>query len=185
MGKIFQNIKILITCIKKPYYTLRKNRINTGTIVERNVFMRNSHFGKYSYVGPNGCYNDAHIGNYCSFAVGVQVGGMEHAYWDISTSTRLSDSCISGKITSIGHDVWIGADSIIKQGVTIGNGAVIGANSFVNKDVPPYAIVFGTPAKVFKFRFNEETIREIEESRFWDFKPSKAKEIITQLKFNK
>ena len=184
MRKIRNSIKGFIAFIKKPIYALRNNRLNTGVIVEKNVFMRNTHIGKYTYVGPNGCYNDTCIGNYCSLSVGVQIGGMEHSYWEVSTSTRLSNSCIKGKLTSIGHDVWIGADSIIKQGVTIGNGAVIGANSFVNKDVPPYAIVFGTPAKVFKYRFNEETIKTIEKSKYWDYQPEKAKEIISKLNIN-
>ena len=147
--------------------------------------MRNTHIGNYTYVGPNGCYNNTRIGNYCSLSVGVQIGGMEHSYWEVSTSTRLSDSCIRERLTTIGHDVWIGADSIIKQGVTVGNGAVIGANSFVNKDVPPYAIVFGTPAKVFKYRFDEDTIKRIEESRYWEYKPIKAKEIISKININK
>lgn len=183
MNKTISNsVKIIISYIKKPFYAIRHNHIDEGTIVEGNVFMRNTHIGKYSYVGPNGCYNNTRIGNYCSLSVGVQIGGMEHSYWDISTSTRLSSSCISGKITIIGNDVWIGADCIIKQGVTIGDGAVIGANSFVNKDVPPFAIVFGSPAKIYKYRFDEDKIKKIEESHYWDYKPTKAKEILSNIK---
>lgn len=179
MRKLF---KILFTLLNRPIYALRNNRIDIGAIVERNVFMHNTHVGKWSYVGANGCYNDTIIGNYCSLSFGVQIGGMEHSYWDLSTSTRLSDRCISGNITSIGNDVWIGADCIVKQGVTIGDGAVIGANSFVNKDVPPYAIVFGTPAKIYKYRFEENIITQILESRYWDYNPTKAKKILTELK---
>ena len=58
----------------------------------------------------------------------------------------------------VGHDVWIGARALLKPTITIGNGAVIAANSVVTKDVPPYAIVGGIPAKVLKYRFDEETI---------------------------
>ncbi len=181
MGDVRRCIKSIWSFLKKPLYTIRYSRFGTGSIIERNVILHNTIIGKYCYIGPNSSYNDTRIGNYCSFATGVQIGGMEHSYWDISTSTRLSDSCISGKITTIGNDVWIGADSIVKQGVTIGNGAVIGANSFVNKDVPPYAIVFGSPAKIYKYRFTEEEIRRIEESNYWDYEPSIAKKIISEI----
>ena len=91
---------------------------------------------------------------------------------------------MSGNITSIGNDVWIGACSIIKQGITIGDGAVIGANSFVNKDVPPYTIVFGAPAKIYKYRFNQEEIERIIKAHYWDYEPAKAKDVIASLNIN-
>jgi len=69
----------------------------------------------------------------------------------------------------IGNDVWIGCNSTILRGVTIGNGAVIGANSLVNKDVPPYAIVVGSPAKIIKYRFDEEIIQALLKIKWWDY----------------
>ena len=176
-----RSIKVVWSFIKKPYYAIRRSHIGKGTIIEKNVLLQNTIVGKYCYIGPNSAYNDTRIGNYCSLAIGVQIGGMEHSYWEVSTSARLSDNCVSGKITTIGNDVWIGAGSIIKQGVTIGNGAVVGANSFVNKDVPPYAIVFGSPAKIFKYRFDEKDIQRIEKTNYWDYKPSVARNILAQL----
>jgi len=71
--------------------------------------------------------------------------------------------------TNIGNDVWIGAQAVIKAGVTIGDGAVIGGNSLVTKDVPPYAIVGGTPAKVIKYRFPEPIINALLELKWWEF----------------
>lgn len=68
----------------------------------------------------------------------------------------------------IKNDVWIGANCTILDGITIGNGAVIAAGSIVTKDVPPYAIVGGNPAKIIKYRFSKELIDEIEETHFWD-----------------
>lgn len=106
---------------------------------------------------------------------------MEHSYWYPSISPRLSHYCIFGKKTVIGHDVWIAASAIIKQGVKIGNGAVIGANSFVNKDVPPYAIVVGSPAKILKYRFNQKQIEIIEESKYWEFSPNEARQILARV----
>lgn len=68
----------------------------------------------------------------------------------------------------IKNDVWIGTNCTILDGVTIGNGAVIAAGSIVVKDVPPYAIVGGNPAKIIKYRFQKEIIEEIEQTGFWD-----------------
>ena len=68
----------------------------------------------------------------------------------------------------IGSDVWIGANAVILRGVTVGNGAVIAAGAVVNKDVPSYAIVGGVPAKIIKFRFNDEIIKKLKESKWYD-----------------
>lgn len=70
------------------------------------------------------------------------------------------------KRTSIGHNVWLGHGAHIKQGVTIGNGAVVGMGSVVTKDVPPYAIVAGNPARLIRVRFNDDLIEQLEESRW-------------------
>lgn len=67
----------------------------------------------------------------------------------------------------IGNDVWIGAQSLILSGVTIGNGAVISANSTVTRDIPPYAIVAGSPATVIKYRFDGEIIERLEKLEWW------------------
>ncbi len=70
--------------------------------------------------------------------------------------------------TEIGSDVWIGMGAYIKAGVRIGNGAIIGMGSIVTKDVPPYAIVAGNPAKIIKYRFEEETIKDLIDISWWD-----------------
>jgi acetyltransferase-like isoleucine patch superfamily enzyme len=72
------------------------------------------------------------------------------------------------KRVTIGHDVWIGTRSIIMGGVSIGNGAIIGAGAVVTKDVPPYAVVAGVPAKVVRYRFDAEEIEKLEEIKWWD-----------------
>ena len=76
----------------------------------------------------------------------------------------------------IGNDVTIGANVTIMGGVTIGNGAVVGANSLVTKDIPPYAIVGGNPAKIIKYRFEDELIEKLNEIKWWNWSEEKIKE---------
>ena len=77
------------------------------------------------------------------------------------------------KVTIIGHDVWIGEKAIIKQGVRIGTGSVIGMGSVVTKDVKPYSIVAGNPAKLIRDRFDAFTIQELLRSEWWNFSDDK------------
>ncbi len=78
----------------------------------------------------------------------------------------------------IGNDVWIGSDAVVKHGVTIGDGAVVAAGAVVVKDIPPYAIVGGVPAKIIKFRHNEELIEALIESQWWNW-PVAALQVIS------
>jgi virginiamycin A acetyltransferase len=75
--------------------------------------------------------------------------------------------------TKIGNDVLISANTMILAGVNIGNGAIIGAGSFVNKDVPPYAIVAGIPAKIIRYRFTENQIKKLEDLKWWNLTKEK------------
>ena len=125
------------------------------------------------------------IGKFCSIAKNVSIGTTAHPtnflttspipYMDISNITGgLSipkDRRISfqhKKPVMIGNDVWIGLNAVIMDGVTIGDGAIIGAGAIVTKDISPYAIALGVPAKVIKYRFPEETIQRLLKTRWWD-----------------
>lgn len=77
------------------------------------------------------------------------------------------------KPIEIGNDVWIGANVTILRGVHIGDGAVIGANTLVNKDIPPYAIVVGCPARVIKYRFEETVIQKLLNLKWWNWTDEK------------
>ena len=167
--------------MKKPIFALRHNSVSATSRVRLNSFFHGCKIGKWCFIGRYGVFNNVHIGNYTCIAPSCQIGGQEHSYWATSISPRLSDECITDKVTHIGHDVWIAANCIVRQGVTIGDGAVIGAHSFVNMDVPPYAIVFGSPAKIYKYRFDEKTIKELNNSHYWEYEPSKAKGILEKI----
>ena len=171
-------LKTLILLLRMPLFRMKGSRVSSCSDIKRPVLLRNTNVESYVHIGPYCIINNAEIGSYSSIAPQVQIGGMEHPYWDTSTSTYLSNEA-KQEFTHIGHDVWIGASAIIKAGVKIGNGAVVGANSFVNKDIPPYAIVVGTPAKLLKYRFSEDVIANLEATRYWEHRPSKAHEILS------
>lgn len=127
--------------------------------------------------------NPIQIGSYCSIARDVIFQEILHDYEKITTyfiqerifgEKARTDGFSKGSII-VGNDVWIGAQSIILSGVTIGDGAVIAANSVVTKDVPPYAIIGGSPAKIIKYRFDQEVINELLELQWWNWSIDKIK----------
>jgi acetyltransferase-like isoleucine patch superfamily enzyme len=111
--------------------------------------------GDYVYVGPQSQLPPhVHVGNYSSLSAHVAIVGSDHNYDNPGVPIVFSGrppSCV----TTIGADVLIGHGAILLRGITIGNGAVVGAGAIVTKDVPPYAIVVGTPARVLRYRFDE------------------------------
>lgn len=119
------------------------------------------------------------IGKYCSIAKGVNIflGGEHRTDWVTTypfSALWPEAKHIPGHPKSkgnviIGNDVWIGALSCILSGVQIGDGAVVGAGALVTKDVPPYAIVGGNPAKIIRYRFDEATIEALLQIRWWDW----------------
>jgi len=149
--------------------------------IDRNNLVQNSVVNRMSYTGAFTVIQSSRIGSFCSISWGVTIGGGEHDYKKITTHDflynsrygfenicehaydRYSHSC------NIGNDVWIGANSTILRGLTIANGAVIGANSVVTHDVPDYAIVAGNPAKIIKYRFQKKTIKRLLRLKWWDF----------------
>jgi acetyltransferase-like isoleucine patch superfamily enzyme len=144
--------------------------------------------GDYTYGAPD-IFDWAHdddiasapttlkIGKFCSIADAKIVLGSEHRPDWVSTYpfNALSPNfrhikghpSTRGDVT-IGNDVWIATGVTILSGVTIGDGAVVGANSLVIKDVPPYTMVGGVPAKVIKKRFSDEIIAKLEKIKWWD-----------------
>ena len=81
----------------------------------------------------------------------------------------------------IGHDVWIGYEAVILAGVTIGDGAIIGSRAVVTKDVEPYTIVGGVPAKPIRKRFSERTVEALKKIKWWDWTPEKIRQCIPEI----
>ena len=148
----------------------------------------NGRIGSYSYIGDN-CIIRGSVGRFCSISNNVKVIVGSHPTNFLSTSpvfysnakqcgttfTKKSvfdDYMAANKDDNIacviGNDVWIGDDVLIKGGVIIGDGAIIGMGSVVTKNVPPYAIVAGAPAKIIRFRFDESVISILCQRKWWD-----------------
>lgn len=145
----------------------------------------NSKIGEYTFIGKDVDITKTKVGRYCSIAPHVSIGMGEHDMSEISTSRFLSDqqnyTHLTQKPCEIRDDVWIGTRSVIRRGVTVGIGAVVGANSFVNRDVPDFAIVAGSPARLIRYRFDESLRRKILQSRYWTFDPEAARKKIREL----
>ena len=145
-----------------------------------------SSIGAYSYVSNNCNVFHTSIGKFTSIGLGCNIGGGEHPLDWVSTSPafqagRTFKYGFEGitfnpyKETKIGNDVFISPQVIIKTGVRIADGAVIGAGAVVTKDVGPYEVWAGNPAKCIKKRFTDDVIEEFQRIKWWDFGDDKIK----------
>jgi acetyltransferase-like isoleucine patch superfamily enzyme len=129
------------------------------------------------------------IGKFCSMAAGVEIALGNHRTDSVSSypfstlskwwpsATGIADHHSNGAVT-IGNDVWIGASAFVTSGVTIGHGAVVAAHAVVTKDVPPYAVVGGNPAKVIKYRFPPAVIDQLLEIAWWNWPDEQIDEFL-------
>jgi len=166
-----------------------KVKVGPSSLINKVLFDGNIIIGSNTTVnGPNTEFYSLDfpikIGNFCSIARGTNI--QEHNH-DINCMTtyfikyrifndKYGTDAVSKGAIEIGNDVWIGTGSTILTGVKIGDGAVIAANAVVTNDIPPYAIVGGTPAKVLKYRFSPEIINELLQIQWWNWEIDKIKE---------
>ena len=137
------------------------------------------------------------IGKFCSIACGAKFifTSANHKLGSLSTypfplffeeweldKSNVTDAWDNKGDIVIGNDVWIGYEAVIMQGVTIGDGAIIGTRAVVTKDVPPYSIVGGVPAKPLRKRFSDEVITQLLEIKWWDWSDEKIKENISAIR---
>lgn len=148
-----------------------------------NVRVQSVQIGKYSSISPKASLVRVVMGRYCSIGHRVEIGMSRHPVGWLTTSAAIFDPDkispnLSNTIydfeskpedTFIGHDVWIGAHALIPGGIKIGTGSIIAAGSVVAKDVPPYAIFGGNPAKLIKYRVDENLIEPLLESKWWKY----------------
>jgi acetyltransferase-like isoleucine patch superfamily enzyme len=163
--------------------------------IETPVSLRSARFhgpcavGAFTYFNGNAEVFHTTIGRYCSIAPDVIIGPGEHPTNYLSSHpfafgggvNRFKGSDVYNAIiatsgptvghqrTTIGSDVWIGTRAFITQGVTIGHGSIIAAGAVVTKDVPPYTIVGGVPARIIRSRFSDTTIRRLLALAWWDY----------------
>ena len=162
-------------------------RLPSASRLDEREDLKQYDIGRYSWghltVSSRGPGTTLRVGQFCSFAHGAHIilGG-EHradfvstyrfpAYPPFNQTHRhlAEDTSVSKGAVVIGNDVWLGHQSLVLSGVTIGDGAIIGAGSVVRHDIPPYAIVAGNPARVAGFRFSPEEIKALLELKWWDW----------------
>lgn len=167
----------------------RASEIHQLAKINRFSLIKNSFIDAFSYVGPNSTLINSRVGKFCSISKNVSIGAYLHPTDFLSTNpifyrkyNGTGTTWVQGNffndespITTIGHDVWIGMNVTIMGGINVGDGAIIAAHAVVTKDVPPYAIVAGVPAKVVKFRFESDAIEKLSAIKWWDFPILKLK----------
>lgn len=167
-------LKIGLGCV------IRNVRFGKSVYLADNVVLINSSVGTHTYINAFTKITNAEIGNYCSIASGVKIVLGYHPthlvtlhpafYSNNKEFETFSDQNYFEEYpkVTLGNDVWIGEDAIIMGGITVGDGAVIAARAVVTKDVPPYSVVGGVPAKFIKARFTDEIINKLLKIRWWD-----------------
>lgn len=147
-----------------------------------NVSLHHSSLGDFTYIAGDTQISNTTIGKFCSIGPDCKIGLGKHPSKDfVSTHPIFFSTLKQTQITFadknyfeefedifIGNDVWIGANVVVVDGVKIGNGAIVAVGSVVTKDIPPYAIVGGVPAKIIRYRFEQNEIEKLLKLNWWD-----------------
>lgn len=181
--EIFEEAEIIESTLGMNVFVDKYTRVEHSKLgdkvrLERNNQIIYSYMGTYCYTGANTIIKNAKIGSFTSISWNVSIGGNTHDLNHITTHSFLvypkwnlggsGNWKSAAEDCEIGNDVWIGSGANILRGVTIGDGAVIGASSVITKNVPPYAIVVGNPGRILRMRCKEEWIKRLEELKWWE-----------------
>lgn len=184
--KVFRNVVITDCVIEDGCSigddtTVERSNFQNNVVINRRSYINDSFIGKYTYTGINTIMNWTKIGAFCSVARNVDIGGFDHDYHKVTTMPAFRFAQIingGGALASqtdyndyceIGNDVWIAAGAQVLHKVKVGDGAVIGGGAVVTKDIPPYAIAVGVPAKVIGYRCSKANIDELLKLKWWDW----------------
>lgn len=189
---LFQSVRNIFNPAISIFSQVEFSNVSKKAKVWRFAKLDHSNVADYSYIGPGARVVYATIGKFCSIAGNTSIGLAAHPLDFLSSSPiffshrnatghtwvkeKENVSFEEYKRVVIGNDVWIGSRAMILGGVNIGDGAVVGAGAIVTKDVPAYAIVAGVPARIIKYRFDEETRLKLLQTRWWDMPYSDMKE---------
>ena len=182
----YDNVKLISSCIGDNVVIgedsfVRDSKIGKNCSIERRNMLFNSHLGNYTYTGYNTVIKYATIGKFCSVSWNVSIGGANHDMKHITTHPfpllpkfGLTDKSkiykqFTDKKIVIGNDVWIASNACILRGVTIADGAVIGAGAVVNRNVGPYEVWAGVPAKKIGQRFPDSVVERLLNLAWWEF----------------
>ncbi|MDP3419065.1 chloramphenicol acetyltransferase [Falsiroseomonas sp.] len=172
----------LAPCID-PTASVRDTRFGIFTEVGARTSIAETEFGDYSYVVHDSQIIYATIGKFCSIASHTRINpgnhpldrvALNHFTYRASAYGLGADEAgffdwRRGAHVTLGHDVWLGHGVIVLPGVSIGTGAAIGAGAVVTKDIPPFAVAVGTPARVLRFRFSEPVRQSLLRIAWWDW----------------
>jgi phosphonate metabolism protein (transferase hexapeptide repeat family) len=178
--------------------TARLNECSLGRHVSvgERVVLHDVVVGDFSYFERHAEAMYASVGKFCSIAAAVRINAVEHPMERITThkiAYRPNEYFLHAPLDSafrerrrarrvmIGHDVWIGHGAVVMPDVSIGNGAVIGANAVVTRDVAPYTIVAGVPARLLRHRFPEELAAKIEALAWWDWEAERLGQAVLDM----
>lgn len=162
---------------------IKRSELADFVSINANCKVNSSSIGSYSYVAESSEISSATIGKFCSIGAEVWIGVGKHPSNFISTSPvfystlkkqlgfSFTDKQLFEEFSrcTIGNDVWIGSRVMILDGITVGDGAIIAANSVVTKDVAAYSVVGGVPAKLIKMRFDDATVEKLVHEKWWNW----------------
>lgn len=191
-ARLFKLIKPIVP--RTVLNRFSSTKISPMASVGKGCYLFNTTLDDFSYLSTNVTVMNTQIGKFCSIGQGACISLGKHPssvfvsthpaffslYKKCGTTFAKENHFKEMEQTIIGNDVWIGVNAIIMDGVVIGDGAVIGAGAIVTKNVSPYAIVAGNPAKLLRFRFEEDEISFLLKFKWWDKDPAWLRENYTR-----